>query len=241
MKRLNMHRMLPWLIAIAVLCVPASAQEQSVKPGINKPYENPDPDKWTKTFEREGRVVYDHRKTLVADCHLKPGMAAGDIGAGTGLFTRMFSKEVGSKGRVYAVDIAKKFVDHILKTCREQGLTNVVGIVCTPDDCGLPPNSIDVAFVCDTYHHLEYPHKVMRSIHQALRPGGRLIVIDFNRIKGVSSAWMMGHVRVGKEGVVKEIVAAGFTKTGERNLVKTRYVVMFQKAADGDSAVSPQP
>jgi hypothetical protein len=98
MKRLNLHRVLPWLLAVAVLCLPAIAQEQSVKPGINKSYEQPDAEQWTKTFEREGRVVYDHRKELVADCQLKPGMTVGDIGAGTGLFTLMLSKEVGSKG-----------------------------------------------------------------------------------------------------------------------------------------------
>ena len=91
------------------------AQEKSVNPGINKTYEHPDVPESIQRFESNGRDVFDHRLEIVAALELKPGMTVADIGAGTGLFTRLISPAVGSTGTVYAVDIAKEFVDHIEK------------------------------------------------------------------------------------------------------------------------------
>src|SRR5262249_19900801 len=83
----------------------APAQEKSVRPGINKPFENPDVPGFVKTFETESREIYAKRNEIVTTCKLKPGMVVADIGAGTGLFTRLFAPLVGSTGKVYAVDI----------------------------------------------------------------------------------------------------------------------------------------
>src|SRR5262249_44721051 len=150
--------------------------------------------KFVEMFEVESREVFAKRQDIVAACPLKPGMAVGDIGAGTGLFTRLFAKEVGPKGKVYAVGIAPQFIAHINKTCKEQGLDNVIGMACKPDSVELSENSIDLAFICDTYHHFEFPFKTMASIHRALRKGGRVVLVDFKRIPGVSSEWVLGHV-----------------------------------------------
>src|SRR5262245_17397316 len=97
----------------------SAAQDKSLRPCINKSFENPDVKDFIGKFEVESREVYTHRKEIVAACKLKPGMAVADVGAGTGLFTRLFAKEVGEKGKVYAVDIAPRFVEHIEKTCKE--------------------------------------------------------------------------------------------------------------------------
>ena len=90
----------------------------------------------------------------MAACELRAGLDVADVGAGTGLFTRLFAPQV-APGKVYAVDIAKKFIEHIEKTCREQNLTNVTGIVCSDDSTGLAADSVDLVFICDTYHHFE--------------------------------------------------------------------------------------
>jgi len=163
------------LVALAVVpfALPAAAQERSVRPGINKPFENPDVKEFVGKFEVESREVYARRRQIVAACQLEPGMAVADVGAGTGLFTRLFARRVGPTGKVYAVDIAPRFVRHIERTCEQQGLRNVVGVVCKPDSAGLPPNSVDLAFICDTYHHFEFPSRTMASVRRALRPGAR--------------------------------------------------------------------
>jgi predicted methyltransferase len=205
------------------------AQEKSVRPGINKPFQDPNVKTFIGVFETESREVYAKRTEIVAACKLKPGMTVADVGAGTGLFTRMFAAGVGPMGKVYAVDIAPKFVDHIKKTCAEAGLKNVVGVVCTDTSAELPPNSVDLVFVCDTYHHFEFPYKSMASIRSALKPDGRLVVVDFHRIKGVSTAWVMNHVRAGQEVVLKEIASTGFKLVEEPMFLKENYCVVFEK------------
>jgi predicted methyltransferase len=161
---------------------------------------------------------------------LKPGMVVADIGAGTGLFTRLFSPVVGKNGNVYAVDIAKEFVDHVEKTAREQNLQNIVGVVCKQDSVELAPASVDLVFICDVYHHFEFPQKTMRSIHTALRPKGQLILIDYRRIPGESADWILGHVRAGQEVFTQEIIDAGFKQLEEKKgLLKESYFVRFEK------------
>jgi ubiquinone/menaquinone biosynthesis C-methylase UbiE len=204
-------------------------QEKSVRPGINKPFENPEVTEFLGKFEVESREVFSKRQDIVAACKLMPGMAVADIGAGTGLFTRLFAKEVGPKGKVYAVDIAPKFIEHIEKTCRESRIKNVTGVVCKPDSVGLPPQSIDLAFICDTYHHFEFPFKTMASMHRALRPGGRVVLVDFKRIPGVSSEWVLNHVRAGQEAVTKEILSTGFKVVREAKFLKENYCLVFEK------------
>jgi predicted methyltransferase len=224
------------VLTIALLATtawPLAAQEKSVRPGINKPFENPDLKEFLGKFETESREIYTRRQEIVAACKLKPGLTVADIGAGTGLFTRLFAKEVGPEGKVYAVDISAKFVEHVVKTCTEQNLKNVVGMVCKPDSVELPDRSIDVAFICDTYHHFEFPARTMASIHRALRPGGQVILIDFHRIEGQSSEWILGHVRAGQEVFSKEIVTAGFKQVEESKFLKENYFLRFRRVEVG--------
>jgi len=107
------------LVIFAGLCVglaPLAAQEKSVRPGINDPFKNPDLKEFQGKFEVESREVYAKRKEIVEHCKLRPGMAVADVGAGTGLFTGPFAAAVGEKGKVYAVDISKTFLEHIAKS-----------------------------------------------------------------------------------------------------------------------------
>ena len=218
------------LLAGLLLAAAAAAAQQSVRPGINDHFMDPDWQRWVNTFERPGREVYDRRHAIVAASQAHAGMDIADIGAGTGLFTRLFAAAVEPDGTVYAIDIASSFVDNILRTCREQGLSNVTGIVNTATDTGLPANAIDLAFITDTYHHFEYPQQMLASIDQALRSEGRLIIIDFRRDPRVSTNWVMGHVRGNKAEVIQEIQAAGFRLVDDKPLLRTNYFLEFVKA-----------
>lgn len=206
-------------------------QTQSVNPSINRPYEsNSDYQRWIQIFERPGREVYDRRHAIVAALDLRPGMVVADIGAGTGLFTRLFAPQVMPGGQVLAVDIAPEFVENTVVRARQAGFHNVRGIINTPHEVTLGAQSIDLAFICDTYHHFEYPKPMMHSIEQALKPGGSVVVIDFRRIPGYSSAWVMNHVRAGKQTVIEEIEAVGLKFVEERDFLRTNYFLRFKKA-----------
>jgi predicted methyltransferase len=231
---MNLRRC-PALFALLCLAAllpggPTAAQEKSVRPGINKPFEDPDVAKFIGTFETESREIYARRKDIVEACKLRPGMAVADVGAGTGLFTRLFAKAVGPAGRVYAVDVAPKFLDHVRQTCREAGLTNVETVVCTQTSANLPASSVDLVFICDTYHHFEFPLRTMASLHRALRPGGQVVVIDFHRIEGKSRPWVLGHVRAGQEVFRKEIEVSGFKLVEQRqSMLAENYLLRFEK------------
>ena len=107
-------------------------------------------------------------------------------------------------------------------------------VLAAPDSVNLRPGSIDVAFIADTYHHFEFPQKTMASIHRALRPGGRVVVIDFHRIEGVSSEWVLNHVRAGQEVFRGEIESAGFRLVEEPKFLKENYYMIFEKAPPRD-------
>jgi predicted methyltransferase len=203
------------------------AAEQSVRPGINEHYADPDFDIWVTRFESEGREVYDRRQEILNALGLRPGMVVADIGAGTGLFTRLFSPAVGSTGRVYAVDISQVFVDNILRLSHAQGQANVTGVVNSPTDAGLSANSVDLIFLCDTYHHFEYPQAMLSSMRQALRDKGRLVVIDYRKIPGTSSNWVVDHVRLSQTQVIEEIEGAGFRLSREENFLRQNYYLEF--------------
>jgi ubiquinone/menaquinone biosynthesis C-methylase UbiE len=213
----------------------AWSQDQSVRPGVNKQFENPKVEEFIGRFERDGRDPYDHRHEVVKAIGLKSGMVVADIGAGTGLFTRLFAPLVGPEGKVIAVDIADNFVRHIEERAKADGMKNIEGVICTADSVNLPPHSIDLAYICDVYHHFEFPYKTMRSIHRALKPGGAVVLIDFQRIEGVSSDFVLGHVRAGQEVFAQEIIDSGFRQVEDRKgLLKESYFLRFEKVADGN-------
>jgi ubiquinone/menaquinone biosynthesis C-methylase UbiE/intracellular sulfur oxidation DsrE/DsrF family protein len=220
-----------WLVVILFITGVTSAQEKSVRPGINESFRAPDVSQFQQRFETESREVYKSREEIVAALGLKPGMTVADIGAGTGLFTRLFAEEVGPEGRVIAVDISKNFLEHIERTSREAGIKNIETQLCTDDSTGLVSESIDVAYICDTYHHFEFPVKTMTSIQKALKRDGHLFLIDFQRIPGERSDFVMGHVRAGKDVFVSEVIQAGFRKSRDiENLLKENYFVEFAKS-----------
>jgi ubiquinone/menaquinone biosynthesis C-methylase UbiE len=223
-------RLVALLACILAVRSPSSAQEKSVRPGINDPFKNPDAKEWVTKFEGESREVYDRRKEIVAACELKPGQSVADVGAGTGLFTRLFAEEVKNDGTVYAVDIAQKFLDHIAASAKRQNLKNIKTILGTDVSAGLKDESVDAVFICDTYHHFEFPQRMMTSLHRSLKTGGRVVLIDFARTPDKSSDWVLKHVRAGQDVVEKEITECGFRKVKEvKDILKENYIVVFEK------------
>ena len=216
---------------------PAAAKpvvgEKSVRPGINKSFLSPDLDiaKSKKRFEVESREIFAHRHRITKALDLKPGMAAADVGAGTGLFMSLFAKSVGENGKLYCVDIAPNFVVHLRKLAKQKKLTQIETVHCTGTSSKLPPASIDLAFVCDTYHHFEFPKSTLSSLRSAIRPGGQLVIVDFEKIPGVSRKFIMNHVRCGKKTVIEEIEAAGFRYIDELDVkgLKENYLIRFRR------------
>jgi len=225
--------LLPALLASGP-CLPA-AEPAGADPKINRKFLDPSLDvaEWLQKFEVESREVFDAREAVLEACRIEPGMRVADVGAGTGLYTRLFAETVGEDGWVFAVDISPRFVGHIQERAAQEGHENITAVLCPQHSVSLPPGSIDLAFLCDTYHHFEAPAKSLASLHRALRPGGSLIVIDFHRIEGESSEWLLGHVRAGQEVFRKEIEEAGFEFVAEQQVpgLVENYFMRFRRPA----------
>jgi predicted methyltransferase len=110
---------------------------------------------------------------------LKPGMAIADVGAGFGAWTMRFSALVGPSGRVYATDIGGPQLTALRETVKKEGLANVTVIEGAVNATNLPNACCDAILIRDAYHHLTQPEPIIKSFAAALKPGGRLAVIDF--------------------------------------------------------------
>ncbi len=113
---------------------------------------------------------------------------------------------------------------------QNEGWENVEVVQCSEDDAGLSARSVDRVFICDTYHHFEFPRSTMSSIRSALRKGGELIIVDFERIPGVTRQWLLDHVRAGKEEVIGELQDFGFELIEEIKLpgLRENYILRLR-------------
>jgi len=237
----SIHQMMMWLgCCLASTLATAKAEDAPKSQGpshypaeMNKQFADPNVDigQFVKRFESEARDIYVKRQDITRAVGLRPGDAVADIGAGTGLFTQLFAERVGPKGTVYAVDIGPAFLKHIAEQAKKLGHEHVVKTVLnTQDSTELPTSSIDVAFLCDTYHHFDHPEKMLASIHRALRPGGRLVVIDFDLRKD-SNDFVKQRARAAKEVYYREIAAAGFEQIDTKNAptIKDNFYAEFRR------------
>jgi len=231
-KRLILHfartMLLVTAFAISSIATVVYAQEESIHPGINDRFMNPDVEAWLTRFERDDREVYTRRDEIVSVLDLKPGMDVVDIGAGTGFFTMLFAQKVGPHGIVYALDIAQNFITYISETAEELGLANVRGIVNPVDSTTLSSNSVDVVFLAHTYHHFEYPFKMLESIRNALRPEGIVVLIGLERIESVTAKFVLNMVRAGKGTFTDEFKNAGFELIEEVPFSEKDYILKFR-------------
>lgn len=204
----------------------------SVRPHINDSYMEPGAvETWTEKLEGERREVIAARDEIVAALELQPGMVVADIGAGTGAFMQALSGKLGEQGKLYAVDIAPQFLEHLRARARSEGLGNVEVVEGGTTATNLPDGSVDVVFLCDVYHHLEYPSVYLRSLYATLKPEGRLVIIDFEKIPGKTSQKMMDHVRQDKPTLLAEVTAEGFVLEREVESVDLdeNYMLVFRK------------
>lgn len=218
-------------VSLAAAPVDATVAEtpQPVAVRINAEYGKHDAAGWTKRFEHDGREVYDRRHEIVAALGLTPGLRVADVGAGSGLFTRLFAEAVGPSGRVYAVDVQADFLTQIAARAEADGQAQVETRRADQRRTGLDPGSIDVAFLCDAYHHLELPKTYLADLHRALVPGGRLVIIDYDRSRPGTEAWMKDHIRADPPQLLGEIEAAGFTPTAVSLRLEENFVAVFTR------------
>lgn len=159
---------------------------------------------------------------------LEPGMSVADIGAGSGYFTRRFVEAVSTIGRVYAVDVEPEMLDYTKNSlARMQTPSNVEFILAQPDNPRLPAQAIDVIFLCNVYHHLEHRSAYFSNIRPALRPGGRITIVDFYHDARSGDVGFPRKYLVPRDTVLQEMAKAGFHVIREHTFLPRQYFLEF--------------
>jgi SAM-dependent methyltransferase len=132
-------------------------------------------------LERPEREAEEAPATAIKALGLQPGQVVADIGAGSGYYTVRMASAVGTTGKVYATDIQPGMLDILRRRVARQGLTNVETVLGDPDDPKLPAGTLDLALMVDVYHELAAPQAFVRRLRTALKPTGRLVLLEFRK------------------------------------------------------------
>lgn len=178
-------------------------------------------------LEREEREREERTDLLLAALALKPGMVVADIGAGTGYLSRRMAPVVMPGGKVLAVDVQPEMVSLLKETIRRSGLKQIEARLGTVDDVKLPAGSVDLAIMVDVYHELSFPYEVMSSVMNALKPGGRVVFVEY---KAEDASVPIKPLHKMSEAQIKR-EAAVFALDWERTVstLPWQHVVVFRK------------
>ncbi len=181
-------------------------------------------------LERETREREERTDLLVAALPLAPDSTVADIGAGTGYFSFRIAPRV-PEGEVLAVDIQSEMLSIIAERSASGGADNVRGILGSVTDPGLPANSVDLALIVDAYHEFSHPREMAGGIHDALEPGGLLILIEY-RAEDTSVPIKRLH-KMSEEQARREMAAAGFEFLRNETFLPQQHFLVFRKPSRG--------
>ena len=185
----------------------------------------------TPWLERPSRATEERPDLLVEELHLQTGMTVADIGAGSGYLSRRMAPIVGP-GRVFAVDVQPQMVALLTELSQKPQFKNLVPILGDTNDVKLPPTSIDLAVLVDVYHELAYPYEVMRSLIRALKPGGRVVLVEYrgeDPAVPIKSLHKMSEAQIRREMGVLPLT---WERTSER--LPIQHIVVFRKSATSE-------
>ena len=168
---------------------------------------------------------------LVRAMGLQPGMTVADVGTGIGYMLPFLSRRVGPAGHVIAEDIFDDFLDSAKQAAENQKLENVTFVKGTETDPKLPEGEVDVVLALDVYHHFDYPDKMLAAIHKSLKPGGKLVVVEYyKRPEAMPNNRALTHIRLDMPDVIKEIEGNHFHLLSEKeHIPDSQYMLVLRK------------
>lgn len=176
---------------------------------------------------RNNREQQEHCKTLLKALNVKPGQAVCDMGCGNGFYTLRLAKLVGKKGRVLAVDVQPEML-HLLDLRAKRALIeNIEPVQGTLIDPKLPEGELDLILLVDVYHEFSHPEQMLRSMRRALKPHGRLALVEF-RLEDPKVPILLLH-KMSKEQILKELPPNGFKLVEEFEKLPWQHVMFFER------------
>ena len=170
-------------------------------------------------------------RELVQAMAITRGMTVADVGTGIGYMLPFLSRAVGRQGHVIGEDIFDDFLASAKQRVETQNLQNVTFTKGTETDPSLPEGQVDEVLVLDVYHHFDYPEKMLAGIHKALKPGGKLVIVEYYKSpEAMANGRAMTHIRINKPDVIKEISANHFRLVSEREHIPgSQYMLVLER------------
>ncbi|MGD1155214.1 MAG: methyltransferase domain-containing protein [Terriglobia bacterium] len=219
---MSQFRRFALFIASVVMACAAAAQV------AQQPHHPPESTSaYIRALEDPSRVEWQKPNEVVEKLGLKAGEAVADLGAGSGYFTLRFAQAVGPAGKVYAVDVDRGMLDNIERRAKEAHLENIHLVLAEPHDPQLPASSVDMIFICDTLHHISERATYYPLLVRALRPGGRLVNIDF--YKKPLPVGPPAAMKIAKEDMIEEVKPAGFHLVKDFDFLPYQYFLIFAR------------
>lgn len=180
-------------------------------------------------LERQEREQEEKTSLLLKNLAIQPGMVIADIGAGSGYHSSLLSNMVGN-GKVYAVDVEREMIAYLKERIKREGKTNIIPVLSTEKTVSLPANSIDMMLLVDVYHEFSFPYEMARSMLEALKPGGKLVLVEF-RAEDPNVPIKAIH-KMSQQQAVKEFKAAGFSFEKNSSNLPWQHCLVFRKPRD---------
>jgi ubiquinone/menaquinone biosynthesis C-methylase UbiE len=223
-------RQIPTLATVLVLIgAPALTQEAATPHEMH--HRHRDPDAYIASLEDPARDAYQKPEEVLAALDLHEGEIVADIGAGPGYFALRFAQAVGAEGKVYAVDVSPDMVRHLNRRLRDEGIRNVVTVLADPDDPLLPERSVDRFVIVNTWHHIEDQPGYLAKMKRMLRPGGRVVHIDFQ--KRDLPVGPPTSMKIARDDIVAQMEEAGYRLAQDHDFLPYQYFLIFEVETGG--------
>lgn len=217
-----MTRTLVRIVVLLMACAGLAYAQHGQQP-MHSHFE--DAEQWAKVFDDPARDAWQKPDEVVRALALAPDASVADVGSGTGYFAVRLARAV-PQGRVYGADLEPDMVRHLTHRARHENLSNLVSHVAAPDDPKLP-EAVDLALFVDVYHHIGARERYFGNLRAALKPGGRVAIIDF---KPDSPVGPPARHRVTAEQVKAEMQRGGYRLAAEHGFLPYQYFLVFAPA-----------
>jgi len=239
------------VLALALVSIPAVAQEAATT-------KTKKPPRVQKTREYKGRVIAETMSYLGADwliresreeeerpeemldsLKIQPGDVVADIGAGVGYTTLRLSRRVGPEGKVYATDIQPEMIRMLKANMKTFGVKNVVPLLATQADTKLPESKLDLVIMVDVYHECNDPEALLQGIRKALKPGGRLVLVEY-KAEDPNVPIKPEH-KMSTAQARKEVEPQGFAFKEVLDFLPWQHILIFERPADKNETGGDKP
>jgi len=217
------------ITGLSILASHVVAQEHAQhdkNPGHHRTFD--DPASYTKSWDDPARDEWQRPVDLVTALDVQAGMAAADIGTGTGYLLPHLSRATGATGKVYAVDISPQMLDWVNERAKREGLTNISTVKATGDSTGLETASIERAIMINVWHHIENPEAYAKDLLRSLRPGGVVFIVEADP-DSTQEGGPPQHFRLRPEAVIERFERAGFSAVIDPVKLDRQYVIRASK------------